>query len=177
MKNLSFRTMQTFLMCAVLSLLCESCSAQGKKGNCVTFAPVDSVIRAELNDSVSSIVLNPKAVIVQRLKVDKGEIKVTESRKLSKSEMGIASFQMATIEENDTNSVVFGRFIPNVRYIFKYGKAQIWADADFGLGKIYFKNGKGEVLKRFDITDKNLLKFSNTLFKEDEFLIHILKTK
>ena len=177
MKNLNLRFMQTLLMCAVLSFLCESCSAQGKRSNGVTFAPVDSIIRAELSDSVSSIVLNPKAVIVQRLKVDKGKIKIIESCKLSRSEIGIASFQMATIEKNDTTSVVYGRFIPNVRYVFKSGKAQIWVDADFGLGKIYFKNSKGDIIKRFDITDKNLLKFSSILFKEDEFLIHILKTK
>ena len=177
MKNFSFRTMQTFLTFVLLSILCESCSAQGKKGDSYVFAPVDSVFRADLNDSVSTVVLNPKTVMVQRLKVDKGEIKVTGSRKLSKSEMGIACFQMAAIESNDTSSVVFGRFVPNVRFVFKSGKTQIWADTDFGLGKIYLKNSKGEIIKRYDITDKNLLKFCNVLFKEDEFLIHILKTK
>ena len=177
MKRLNFRSMQTFLICVVLSISCKSCSAQGKRGYDRMFAPVDSVLKAELRDSVSSIVLNPKTVIVQRLKVDKGEIKVTDSRKLSKSEMGIACFQMAAIEEGDTAAIAFGRFIPNVRYVFKSGKSQILADADFGLGKIYFKNSKGEIIKRFEITDKNLLKLSSTFFKEDEFLIHILKTK
>lgn len=177
MKKTNFRMMHTFLMCTVLSLLCESCHAQAGKGNYLMFAPVDSVLRTELCDSVSSVVLNPKTVLVQRLKVDKGEISVTESRKLSKSEMGIACFQMATIEENDTTAIVFGRFIPNVRYVFKSGKTIILADADFGLGKIYFKTEKGDIIKRFDICDKNLLKFSNILFKEDEFLIHILNTK
>lgn len=177
MKYFYFRTMQTFFICAILSIFCESCSAQGKKSNALMFAPVDSVLRAELRDSVSAIILNPKTVIVQRLKVDKGIIKVTKSRKLSKSEKGIACFQMATIEEDDTATITFGRFVPNVRFVFKSGKSQIWADADFGLGKIYFKTVKGDIIKRFNISDKNLLKFSNTLFKEDEFLFHILKTK
>lgn len=178
MKKLSFKTMQTFLLCATLSLICEGCSAMGKREvSTWAYSPVDSVLRAELKDSISSVVLNPKTVLVQRLKVDKGEITVKESRKLSKSEIGVICFQMATFEESDTAAIVFGRFVPNVRYVFKAGKTQVVADVDFGLKKIYFKTAKGDVIKRFDISDKNLLKFSNILFKEDEFLIHILKTK
>lgn len=177
MKYSRLFNMQTCLMCLLLSFICEGCNAQGNRKYDGKFAPIDSVLRAELCDSVSSIILNPKTIIVQRLVVDKGEIKVTESRKLTKSEMAIVCFHMATIEEGDTAAIVFGHFIPNVRYVFKFGKKQIWADADFGLGKIYFKNDKGDIIDRFNISDKNLLKFSNTLFKEDKFLIHILKTK
>lgn len=177
MKFLKFKSMQTFLLCAIFPLVCEGCNAKGKPEECKTFVPVDSVLKSELNDSISSIVLNPKTVTVQRLKVDKGVITVVQSRKLSKAEKGIACFQMAAIEEGDTATIVYGRFIPNVRYVFQSGKNQIFADADFGLGKIYFRTENGEVVKRFNISDKNLLKFSCMIFKDDEFLTHMLKTK
>lgn len=177
MKFLNLKGLQTFLLCAIFSLNCEGCCAKRKPEECKMFVPVDSVLKSGLSDSISSIVLNPKTVTVQRLKVDKGVITVTQSRKLSKVEKGIACFQMATIEEGDTATIVYGRFAPNVRYVFQCGKKLIFADADFGLGKIYFRTENGEVVKRFNISGRNLLKFSCTIFKDDKFLTYMLKRK
>lgn len=177
MKHLSLQTIQMTLMCIVLSLVCEGCNAKSGKLGPSMFAPVDSVLKAELGDSISSVMLKPKTVLAQRLKVDKGTISIIKSQKLPKAEKSIISFLMATIEKNDTTTIAFGRFVPNVRYVFKSGKTLVFADIDFGLGEIQIKTEKGDIIKRFNIIDKKILEFSIVLFKEDDFLTHILKTK
>lgn len=88
MKKLSFRTFQTFLLFAILSLICEGCSAQTGNSSSM-FAPIDSTMRAEVGDSVSALIFKSKKVVAERVMFKNDTLIVKSVKRLKAEEASI----------------------------------------------------------------------------------------
>ena len=177
MKQLSFKTMQTFHLFAILSLICEGCSAQTSNSSSM-FAPIDSVMRVEVGDSISSLILNSKQIMAERILIKNDSLSVIAKKKLKDEEASIVKFLFATNEEFRDSAVVFGKFSPSIRFTFKKSK-KIYCTAyvDFGLKQIALRDSSGKDIKMFGIKDNRYIKLANVLFPGDEFLTFMLNQK
>ena len=170
MKNLSIKTAQTFLLCAILSLICEGCSAQTGKSSSM-FAPIDSTMRAAVGDSISALILNSKQIMAERILVKNDSLTVSAKKKLKNDEASIVKFLFVTNEEFRDSAVVFGKFSPSIRLTFKVSKKVFCtAYVDFGLRQIALRDRNGKNIKMFGIKDDRYIKFANVIFPDDKFL-------
>lgn len=169
--------MQTFLLLAILSLICEGCSAQTAKSSSM-FAPIDSVMRVEVGDSISSLILNSKQIIAERILVKNDTLSIKAKKKLKGEEGSIVKFLFVTNEEFRDSAVVFGKFSPSLRLTFKMSKkVYCTAYVDFGLKQIALRDSNGKDIKMFGMKDSRYLKLANVLFPGDEFLTFMLNQK
>lgn len=177
MKHLRIKTLQKFLLCTILSLLCEGCSAQTGKSSSI-FAPIDSTMRASVGDSISTLILNSKQIIVERVLFKNDTLTISAKKKLRNEEASIVKFLFVTNEEFHDSSVVFGKFSPNIRLTFKISKKVFCtAFVDFGLKQIALRDSKGKDIKMFGIKDDRHIKFANVIFPEDKFLMFMQNQK
>lgn len=177
MKRNDFCAMLAFLFCTIFSLLCEGCCAQTSNSSSM-FAPIDSVMRVEVGDSISSLILNSKQIMAERILAKSDSLSVIVKKKLKDEEASIVKFLFATNEEFRDSAVVFGKFSPSIRFIFKKSK-KIYCTAyvDFGLKQIALRDSGGKDIKMFGIKDNRYIKLANILFPGDDFLSFMLNQK
>lgn len=176
MKHLSIQTIQMTLMCIVFSLVCEGCNAKSGKFETSMFAPIDSVIRAEVGDSISSLIIGSNNIVAERVLLKNDSLSVVKKRKLKKDEISIVKFLFLTTEEFCDSAVVFGRFSPSIRLTFKVSK-KVFCTAyiDFGLRQVVLRDSKDKDIKQFGIKDDRYIKFANIIFPDDQFLLFMQK--
>ena len=176
MKHLSIQTIQMTLMCIVFSLVCEGCHAKSGKFETSMFAPIDSVIRAEVGDSISSLMLSSKTIVAERILLKNDSLSVVKKKKLKRDEISILKFLFVTTEEFRDSAVVFGKFSPSIRLTFKVSKKVFCiAYVDFGLRQIVLRDSNGKDIKKFGIKDDRYIKFANVIFPDDKFLSFMQK--
>jgi hypothetical protein len=142
------------------------------------FAPIDSVMRSEVGDSISALILNSKQILAERILVKNDTLTVSVKKKLKNEEAGIVKFLFATNEEFRDSAVVFGKFSPSIRLTFKVSKKVFCtAYVDFGLKQIALRDSKGNDIKMFGIKDDRYIKFANVLFPNDKFLMFMHNQK
>lgn len=170
MKKVKRQKVQTFLLCAILSLSSVGCSAQTGKSPSM-FAPIDSTMRAAVGDSISTLILNSKQITAERILVKNDSLFVSAKKKLKNEEASIVKFLFVTNEEFRDSAVVFGKFSPSIRLTFKVSKKVFCtAYVDFGLKQIALRDSKGKDIKMFGIKDDRYIKFANIIFPDDKFL-------
>ena len=175
MKQLSLKTMQTFLLFAILSLICEGCNARTPKNqNFIMQEMINPVLKDSLGDSICSIIVSPKKVKVERLVTNHSQPPIMSAKWLSKEEIGIATFLLMANDSITKQSPVFGKYSPNVKFSFFSKKSLVIVEVDFGLQQVCFI---GRETKKFDVRENNILKFCNMLFPNDEYLSFLLKER
>lgn len=175
MKHLSFKTMQTFLLFAILSLICEGCSARTPKNqNFIMNEMMNPVLKDSLGDSICNIIVSSKKVKVERLNANQSQPSKMTSKWLSKEEIGMATFLFMANDSITKQSPVFGRYSPNVKFTFFSNKSFVVVEVDFGLQQVCFI---GRETKKFDVRENYILKFCNMLFPNDEYLSFLLKER
>jgi len=157
-----------FLLCNV------SCLAKSNKKQ--DFAPIDSVLRNEVGDSIASAIIQPRIVTFERIKAENDSAKsVVTSKRLSTKEKSILSFLMVSCESYENAPIVFGQFRPNVRFVFHSKWTTVRVEIDFGLKQLHINDAKDVCLYNMLFDDKRMLMFCNTLLKNDEYLLFMLK--
>ena len=106
MKKVKRQKVQTFLLCAILSLSSVGCSAQTGKSPSM-FAPIDSTMRAAVGDSISTLILNSKQITAERILVKNDSLFVSAKKKLKNEEASIVKFLFVTNEEFRDIPVVY----------------------------------------------------------------------
>lgn len=175
MKNLSFKTIQAFLLFAILSLICEGCSAKTVKNqDFIMKEMINPVLKDSLGDSICNIITSSKKVKVERLITNQSQPSKMPTKWLSKEEIGIATFLLMANDSIKKQSPVFGKYSPNVKFTFFSKKRLVVVEIDFGLQQVCFV---GKETKKFDLRENYVLKFCNMLFINDEYLSFLLKER
>lgn len=175
MENFSFKTVQTFLLLAISTLICGGCNARTpKKQNFIMKEMINPVLKDSLGDSICSIILSSKKVKVERLIAKQSNSSKTPSKWLSKEEIGIATFLLMANDSIKNQSPVFGKYSPNVKFTFFSKKRFVVVEIDFGLQQVCFI---GKETQKFDLRENYVLKFCNMLFINDEYLAFLLKER
>ena len=176
MKHLSIWTIQVSLVCIVLSLVCGSCSAKRSKTEFSMFAPVDSVMKAEIGDSISYLIIGAKTIVAERTLLKNDSLSVIKKRKLRKDEASIMKFLFVTSEEYQDCVLAHGKFSPSICFTFKISKKVFCtAYVDFGLRQIVLCDSKKQEIKKFGIEDDRYIKLANVIFPDDKFLTFMQK--
>lgn len=180
MNFLRFGTSTRFCVSVLLSFLLSltSCSAKTDIRKTIHFTPVDSIMKSELGDSISEIILGAKRIKMERTLSRNDSLLIIGSKKLKCSERSIAKFLFAIDENFNDSTVVFTQFSPSIKISFKKSKKQICtAYIDYGIKQVIIKDENEKVLKSFAIKDDRYIKFANLIFPDDSFLTFMLKQK
>lgn len=176
-KKIGFQTTQTLLICVILSLVCGGCNAKVPQKTANMYEQIDSVMRAEIGDSLCSIILNAKRIVADRINMIDDSVAVIASKKISSADAAIVKFLFASDENYNDAGKVFGKFSPSMRFKFSKRKQSCYAYFDFNMQLLVIKNANDEEIKRCILSNKDFLKLANLLFPNDEFLTFIFNNK
>ena len=171
------QTVQTLLICLTLSLISEGCSAKVPQKKTNMYESIDSVMRAEIGDSLTSLILDAKNIVAERIKQIGDSVDVIASKRLGSADATVTKFLLASYENYNDACIVFGKISPNLRLKFSKRKSICYVYFDFGMRLLVVKNAENEELKRCVLTNNVFLKFANLLFPNDEFLTFLLNNK
>lgn len=175
MRKSRIKMFHSLLLCMMLLCACTGCHAK-KHGErqFSRYLPIDTLMRKELGDSISSILLSPKSVCLQRIKVKNDTENVVTSIMLDARDIANITFLVAANDSFFKESYQYSKFSPNVRFIFKKRKSTVIYEIDFGNKLISIKNQNNNLLRIVSISDNKHLKFCLTKFSDDEFLSFLL---
>ena len=175
LKKIGVQTIQTLLMCLILSLVCEGCNAKVFQKKKSMYESIDSVMRAEIGDSLTGIMLGATNIIADRVVASNDSVTVLSSHKLNKEEKTLTKFLLATQEEFGKVGIIFGMPAPSLRLTFIRKKSAVSAEYDFGKHLVILKGADGKEVTRYQTTDNLFLKLAMTFFPNDDFLTLLLK--
>lgn len=176
MKKLGFFIETTFV-CLIMTMACVGCYAVDHKKVKSMYTSIDSTMRAEIGDSIASIIMDANRVIAERTNISGDSIKVISAKKLKPTEVSVAKFLFAANENYGYTATIFGRLSPNIRLIFIKKKATCTAYFDFGQKLMIIKNGEDKEIKRSILKDRQFLKLANIFFQNDEFLTFLMNNQ
>ncbi len=174
MKRINFKTVQTLIMCAALSLICESCSASGKGSKWVSYTPieVDSTLSASYGDSIVKIINAASQIQVSQLEIKNDSLQYVGGGKLKKQDKQMLLFLImdeSMVREAPIN--IFAKFCPMIKVDF-LTKDEKSASLifDFGISQWSLRNSNNKELARGVVPNKFLLKFFHSVFPKNETL-------
>lgn len=181
MKNLSFSTIQAFLLCMLLSFTCESCSATGKRSKWVSYSPieVDSTLSASYGDSIINIMDKATQIQISQLEIKNDSLLYVGGGSLKKQDRNLLLFLVMDeemVRKVPTN--IFAKFCPMIRVDFitkDNRKATLLFD--FGLSQWSLRNAENKELAKGMIPNRLLLKFFHSVFPKNETLNAIYNFK
>ena len=182
MKKIIFKPMQTVMMCAVFSVVCEGCSAQTSNSSS-TLTPIDSTtiltpIDSTTRDSIYKIITETK-------KVKAEEIKLTNDTTNTAKEVAIdvkskyiplVQFILSDPKIYRDDLATYGNFMPCFKLTFIKKKEVCVLNFDFGLKKWNICDGEGRQIKMFDLSSDDMLRLANMLFPENNLYKNLIKT-
>lgn len=179
MEKMHFRTIQAFLMCVMLSFVCESCSAKGKKW--VSYSPieVDSTLSASYGDSIVNIIDKATQIQVSQLEIKNDSLIYVGGGALKKQDRNLLNFLV--MDEEMVRKVpmnIFAKFCPMIRIDYNTKdnrKATLLFD--FGLSQWSLRNAENKELAKGMIPNRQLLKFFHSVFPKNETLNAIYNFK
>lgn len=138
----------------------------------------DSCLAKALGDSISQIVTSAKSIKAYVWKSENHKDIKTNVKRLNKSQRGILHFILADSNMVKGNAIVYGKFTPCLGFVLKKSWfKKVYINIDLGLGKWAVCDGKGKLLKQFDIEGNDLLRFSAMLYPSDEFIVGIYNNR
>jgi hypothetical protein len=135
----------------------------------------DSIVEAALGDSIFNIIKNAKSISAEIIGYTDTTKEKTPKVNLSKEDLNIMKFLMLNPQNTASNDTVFGKFLPNINFIFQYKKQICQLFFDFGLKKWQVRDANGNVLKNFDLGSPEVVHLSSRLFPDDDYLSELLK--
>lgn len=173
--------LQTLLLCAVLSLICEGCSAQGKPSKWVSYSPVevDSTLSASFGDSIINIINTSTKIEVSQLEIKNDSLTFVGGGRLKKQDKSLLTFLVLDEEmakKAPTN--IYAKFCPMIRVEFKTKDSRCATlFFDFGLSQWRLENASDKTLAKGVIPSRQLLKFFHSVFPKNETLKAIYNFK
>lgn len=180
MNNSRFWLQVRFCVTLLVTLLFSltSCNAQTEKHCYSYYMSVDSIMRSELGDSISDIIVGAKHVCMERILTKNDSVSTIKVKKLKSEERSIAKFLFVINENFNDSSVIFTKFSPSLKITFKVSKKVFCtAFVDFGTQQGVIKDDKGHEVKSFALRDDRYIKFANLIFPDDRFLSFMLNQK
>lgn len=181
MMKFNLRTVQTLIMCATLSLICESCSATVKGSKWVSYTPieVDSTLSASYGDSIVKIIDSASLIQVSQLEIKNDSLQYVGGGKLKKQDKQMLLFLImdeSMVREAPIN--IFAKFCPMIKVDFETkDKKSVSLVFDFGISQWSLRNSKNKELARGVVPNKLLLKFFHSVFPKNETLNAIYNFK
>ena len=181
MTHFRFRTAQTFILCAVLSLVCGSCSAMGESSKWVSYSPieVDSTLSASYGDSIVKIIETAYQIKVSQLEVKNDSMQYVGGGFLKKQDRNLLHFLVMDedmVRKAPTN--IFAKFCPMIRVDFNTkDRRTVTLFFDFGLSQWSLCNTDDKELAHGMIPNRQLLKFFHSVFPKNETLNTIYNFK
>lgn len=182
MKQLIFKPMQTILMCAVLSVVCEGCSAQSSNSS-LTLTPIDSTtiltpIDSTTRDSIYKIITEAKKVKAEVIKPTNDTTKTAKdvAIDLKSKYIPLVQFILSDPKIYRGNLTTYGHFMPCFKLTFIKKKEVCVLNFDFGLKKWNICDGDGKQIKMFDLSSDDMLRLANMLFPENKLYKNQINT-
>lgn len=172
-KNLQKRLLFVAMIC-LASLTITNCEAKSAKISEKPYAAVDSLMRAELGDSIADIILNAKQVKAERINVSLDTIKIEETKKLRPELVGALKYVFATSDIHAGNAIAYHHFSPSVRLTFSTKKETCIVLLELGSKQMQIKDIEDNTLKTCGYSKDDFIKICNVVFTKDEFLTFLL---
>ncbi len=145
------------------------------KDSLVSNEPIDdSLMFKTLGDSICDIIFHAKAV---EATIISAKDSIDSSKKLDKEQVVILQFLVSDPKNYACNATVYGQFLPNISFTFFGKKKECVIKFDFGLRKLCVYDQESNELKMSDLSSSEILRFSHTLFPENDFFVKLLNYK
>lgn len=167
--------MKLIIAVPVLVLLSMACTANsGSTNNSQPSDNNDSIVMAALGDSIFNIIKNAKSISAEEISYADTSKENATSVKLSKDELTILKFLLCNPKNVASDNTVYGRFLPNISFKFKYKKQECALLFDLGLEKWQVKDANDSILNTFDIKSPEFARLASQLFPDNKFFIYLL---
>lgn len=181
MKDSKIKFMQTLVLCIVLSLVCEGCSAQRKPSKWLSYSPVevDSTLSASFGDSIINIINSATKIEVAQLEIKNDSLKFVSGGRLKKQDKSLLTFLVMDEEMARKAPInIYAKFCPMIQVDFKTKDSRCATFYfDFGLSQWRLENASDKTQARGVIPSRQLLKFFHSVFPKNETLKAIYNFK
>lgn len=155
----------------VVNSIAISCSAYPPSSNVDNnMIQRDSVMRNAIGDSIYSIIINAKKVKAEVIKLNDDSISQYDKIVVKKKNLPLIQFILSDSQIYKGYTAVYGVFVPNFTLTFIKKKESCMTKFDFGLKKWSVCDDKGNVIKTFDLSSNDMLRFANILFPHNNFI-------
>ena len=133
----------------------------------------DSVMRFAISDSIYEVITQAKKIKAEEIIMtnDTTQAKKTTVIDVKGKFIPLVQFALSNPKIYRGNTAVFGQFMPCFKLIFIKKKELFVLNFDFGLKKWNVCDGKGRVIKMFDLSSDDMLRIANMLFPDNELFI------
>lgn len=138
------------------------------------YAAIDSLMRSELSDSLTNIILNAKVVKAERINVSADTIKIEKTKKLTPEQVGALKYVFATSEIHAGEVDAYHHFSPSVKLTFVNKKESCVVYFELGSKQMHVRDINDKTLKVCGYSKADFIKICNIIFTKDEFLTFLL---
>lgn len=143
---------------------------KAKKASKMTYA--NTTFDNAVGDSIQTIMMSSKVVAM---------LTTTDSLKaqpiqlaLSREDTQVLRFLVSDPKMFIENVQSYGVVMPQVRFLFEKSKSEkVEVGLDFGLRKWILADGTGKVVKQYALAKNDFLRFSHSLFPNDELITNL----
>lgn len=164
------------LLLCLTTVLTTNCTAETSRPKDDSVEYAEQSIRKAVGDSICNILMESK-VTVMLIQNDKGETVYSEEKKLSKDELAVLKFLLKDPDMTSRDDVVYGIMRPCIKFKFSKSKKEfVCLSLDFGLHKWSILDAEGKELLRYNIGNKEMLRFCHYLYPDNKFISEHFKT-
>lgn len=168
----------TLILLAVIATT-TSCSAKvpnDQKGTKAVVA-TDTVMQKAVGDSIYCIITRAKNIEVISLPLASDSVKKENKIKLSPKDKGIVNFIVTNPKNFLSDTIVYGRFLPQLQLKYTRKKEAITLKYDFGLRKWGVFDANNVKVGMYDLASDNMLRFACQKFPDSTFFYELLMTR
>lgn len=137
----------------------------------------DSVMRNAIGDSIYSIIMNAKKVKAEVIELNNDSISQYNKTMVKKKNLPLIQFILSDPQIYKGYTTVYGIFVPSFTLSFMKKKECCMTKFDFGLRKWSICDDKGNIIKTFDLSSNDMLRFANILFPNNNFIYSHINTE
>ncbi len=138
-------------------------------------ANIDTTVSSTLGDSIYCILKNAKSITAEVIGYNDTVENTTSKVRLSNEQAAILKFLISNPDNVASDDVVYGLFLPNAVFSFKYKKQELKLYYDYGLRKWQINDADDKTLMRFDLRSTEFLRFAQIIFPENEYFNKLIK--
>ena len=138
-------------------------------------ANIDTIVSATLGDSIYCIIKNAKNITAEVIGYNDTVETATSKVKLSNEQAAILKFLISNPDNVASDDVVYGLFLPNAVFSFKYKKQELKLYYDYGLRKWQINDADDKTLMKFDLRSTEFLRFALVIFPENDYFNKLIK--
>lgn len=130
----------------------------------------DSVMRSAIGDSLYRIIAKAKKIKAEEIVLTNDTTQSAKSTAINvkSKHVILLQFLLSNPANYGGDTTVYGMFLPCFKLTFIKNNESCTLNFDFGLRKWGVCDDKGQMIKRFDLSSDDMLRFANMLFPNND---------